>query len=168
MGTSANVHLTRTSLAISHFESWNIHILNQASPLVQLLPSRAISIPLNSLLGSDCSLWRMADDGGEAQSALISLGWLSCTWRTLHLSTEYQKRSLGCASEAMSTDVKMSSRGRRFIGRPGPILLPKQWPKANDLKEGELTVFSALFIQLLFLSKEKKKKRPSLTPAALL
>lgn len=84
----------------------------------------------------------------------------------VYLSTEYQKCSLGCASEATSTDVKMSSRGRRFIGRPGPILLPKQWPKANDLKEGELTVFSALFIQLLFLSKEKK--RPSLTPAALL
>lgn len=168
MGTSANVHLTRTSLAISHFESWNIHILNQASPLAQLLPSTAISIPLNSLLGSDCSLWRMADDGGEAQSALISLGWLSCTWRTLHLSTEYQKRSLGCASEAMSTDVKMSSRGRRFIGRPGPILLPKQWPKANDLKEGELTLCSVLYSYSCFSCPRKKKKRPSLTPAALL
>lgn len=90
VGTSANVHLTRTSLAISHFESLNIHILNQASPLAQLLPSIAISIPLNSLLGSDCSLWRMADDGGETQSALISLGWLSCTWRlyTWVLSTK--------------------------------------------------------------------------------
>lgn len=135
MGTSAKAHLTRTSLAISHLESLNIYILNKASPLAQLLPSTAISIPLNSLLGSDCSLWTMADDGGEAQRALISLGWLSCTWRTLYLTTEYQKFSLGCAAEATSTDVKLSSRGRRFIGRPGPILFTKQWPKANDLNE---------------------------------
>lgn len=84
VGTSTIALLTWTSLAVSHLENFNTYTLNLAAPSAQLLPSTAISLPPDPLTGSDCSLWMLADDGGEAKSTHLDLGLLSWAWGTLY------------------------------------------------------------------------------------
>lgn len=73
-----------------------MHEKNPASS-AQLLPSTAISLPLDPLAVSDYSLWRSSDDGGEAQSTVLDLGLLLRAWGILYQDRR-QEFSFWCAA----------------------------------------------------------------------